>query len=279
MMSGESDLALRDQTYTSLVALTVQVWEFLVCFGDEVEYLWPTRFTVTKVLYFWSRYLSLIAQIVNAVLTRLLYSQYSTARNCYNMLVFWLFLAQQAVACLELVALLRVYVLYNKSTRVGVSLLLVFAIESVVKYVGVSTRVRSLGLETTCTPSKTGTKGGIYILLGVGMNQCVVMSLIIAKLVIGRSVGWGRTPLASLMMRDGVATFMLLGAVLGGVVAINSVQTRDKLRDAKLSPMFIALLSTIGSRLILNMCCLVQSSRETHFDDSSVPVLTTQVDL
>ncbi|KAF8637188.1 hypothetical protein AX17_002985 [Amanita inopinata Kibby_2008] len=51
--------------------------------------------------------------------------------------------------------------------------------------------------------------------------------------MLARSVGWGCTPLASLMMRDGFATFLLISAILGGVVASCSVELLDKVQYAK----------------------------------------------
>ncbi|KAF8637186.1 hypothetical protein AX17_002983 [Amanita inopinata Kibby_2008] len=274
VMDGE---LLRDNAYASLVALTLQISELLACFHDEVECLWPVKFTATKLLYLWSRYFSLAAQIVNAILTYLLHSRYFELRHCNKMLVFQLFLLHQGITCIELIAFLRVYVLYNKSARIRTLLLLVFTTGSTLESIGVFTRSRSLVLETSCSPLKTGTTGGMFLLMGLGMNQSVVIFLIIAKLVMTRSVGWGRTPLASLMMRDELG-IVLLFAVLGSVGLVGSIPSQSKLRNVKF-PMFIALLSTSGCRLILGMCRLVRASRQNRVEDTSIPVLTSEIEI
>ncbi|KAF8637189.1 hypothetical protein AX17_002986, partial [Amanita inopinata Kibby_2008] len=202
------------------------------------------KFTATKVLYLWSRYFSLTAQIVNAVLTHLLYSKYFELRYCTNLYVLRVFLVQQAITCTELIALLRVYVLYNKSTRIGMLLLLVFITDFSLECIGVSMRAKSLSLGTSCVPSKIAGNVGIMLLVGMGMNQCVVVSLIVAKIMLGGSVSWGRTPLASLMMRDGFASFLLISAILGGVVGSCSVRLLDALRYVRF-PLSITFFSAI----------------------------------
>ncbi|KAF8631773.1 hypothetical protein AX17_004988 [Amanita inopinata Kibby_2008] len=277
---GESALGVREQTYASLVSLTIQVWDLLICFSDEVEYLWPIKFTATKVLYLWSRYLALAAQIMNVVSTHLLYSKYFELRNCNNLNILRVLMAQQAVTCIELIALMRVYVLYNKSSRIGILLLLVFITEFSFEFIGVSMRVKALSLGTSCVPSKIGGTDGIMLLwmhsVGMGLNQCVVMSLIVAKIMLARSVGWGRTPLASLMMRDGFALFLLISVTLSGVVGSSFVRLLDALQYVRI-PLFVALVSATGCRLLLSMCNLTKPLREKQLEDGSVPVLTTNI--
>lgn len=48
---------------------------------------------------------------------------------------------------------------------------------------------------------------------GAGLAQLVIVSSTLLKLIARRRLGWGRTPLTSLMLKQGLSTFLM---VLGG---------------------------------------------------------------
>ncbi|KAH9474870.1 hypothetical protein JR316_0013338 [Psilocybe cubensis] len=62
------DVADPDGILTSqmaVAALSAQIWEAIICFGDEVEYLWRGKIRAVKLLYACSRYLMLLGQVAS----------------------------------------------------------------------------------------------------------------------------------------------------------------------------------------------------------------------
>ncbi|KAF9462498.1 hypothetical protein BDZ94DRAFT_1322506 [Collybia nuda] len=52
-----------------LAAAVLIVYEYLIHFGDEINYFWKQRWSLVKVLFLWSRYYSTVYNIGNAVAT------------------------------------------------------------------------------------------------------------------------------------------------------------------------------------------------------------------
>ena len=64
---------------------------------------------------------------------------------------------------------------------------------------------------TFLTPLIKDSFGIFSILLrtGVGLVQSTLLFMTVSKVFLGRKLGWARTPLVSLMLRDGVLVFAL----------------------------------------------------------------------
>lgn len=50
----------------------------------------------------------------------------------------------------------------------------------------------------------------VLLRAGAGLSQVVVVAMTLFKLVVGRRGGWGRTPLTSLMLKQGLVTFFIV---------------------------------------------------------------------
>ncbi|KAJ7749812.1 hypothetical protein DFH07DRAFT_552443 [Mycena maculata] len=51
----------RSTGYLAVAALCVLLYDYLICFPQEVELMWRSRIGVAKIVYLWNRYFSLIA--------------------------------------------------------------------------------------------------------------------------------------------------------------------------------------------------------------------------
>lgn len=68
--------------------------------------------------------------------------------------------------------------------------------------------------------------------VGAVLSQVIIVSMTLFKLIMGRRVGWTRTPLTSLMLRQGLATFFIvLGTEMSHVGPFSSL-----IRNAMLQP-------------------------------------------
>jgi hypothetical protein len=124
-----------------------------------------------------------------------------------------------------------VHALYNRSRKSGVLLALVFITGFALEVTSDIRVIKSVidGQHKICTPppyervalalfayvgslsTSPSLKDSFGILrAGVGLVQSTLLLMTVSKVILGRKLGWARTPLVSLMLRDGVLVFALL---------------------------------------------------------------------
>ncbi|KAF8148464.1 hypothetical protein B0H34DRAFT_265077 [Crassisporium funariophilum] len=269
-------------TFVTLGAFAVQIWELLTSFFDEVEYLWRSRLTFVKSLYFWSRYFALAVQIVNLALTHALGDHNRWNRLCVGSSVFKAIVAQQALTCVEIILVVRVYALYNQSRRVKYLLCTVFLTAFTLEMTANVLVVRSLAAGKSCKPKASPMAAVTFFGVGAGLMQSMTLAMTLFKYVAGRRYGWTRTPLSSLMLRDGLAAGFLVFALLAVIFAYEGFQRLEMVIGNAAFSWYITLVSATGCRLILNMRKLADShpSRRTqHEQQDYAGELTTDIDL
>jgi len=202
--------SLLEQTVSmiSFAALAAQTWELLVSFTDEVEYLWGGKFNFVKGLYFCSRYAMLVAQIVNQLLSFRFQERASHPSHiCPGIFVYKTIISQMSLSLVEMILLIRVYVLCNQSYKAKRLLLLVFSLTTVLETTGTAIVCHSLAQESGCMPPEPNKKGMTIFGIGAGFCQAVIFATTVTKFLARGRAGWTRTPLVSLMLRDGLVTF------------------------------------------------------------------------
>jgi len=260
--------SLLEQTVSmiSFAALAAQTWELLVSFTDEVEYLWGGKFNFVKGLYFCSRYAMLVAQIVNQLLSFRFQERASHPSHiCPGIFVYKTIISQMSLSLVEMILLIRVYVLCNQSYKAKRLLLLVFSLTTVLETTGTAIVCHSLAQESGCMPPEPNKKGMTIFGIGAGFCQAVIFATTVTKFLARGRAGWTRTPLVSLMLRDGLVTFFLIMALLSVMIvyAITIHNIDIEVGNAGFA-WFIALLSIAASRLILNTRKIAVTRRGSH---------------
>jgi len=238
--------------FASVAALAVQAWEFFVYFTDEVEYLWKGQFNAIKGLYFGSRYGMLLAQVVNQALSYGLGEGISN-HMCAGTFVYKTVVGQLGLNLVEIILLVRVYALYNRSYRMRFLLVGSFIVASLLETTGTVIVIQSLAPTVDCQLPEASTKGLMIFGIGAAFCQCVVFVTTLNKFVTGRSSGWARTPLTSLMLREGVVVFLLILALLMVMSAYEFIRNLTPGVGQAAFSWYIAFISIGASRLILNM--------------------------
>jgi hypothetical protein len=124
-----------------------------------------------------------------------------------------------------------VHALYNRSRKSGVLLALVFITGFALEVTSDIRVIKSVidGQHKICTPppyervalalfayvvgslsTSPSLKDSLILRAGVGLVQSTLLLMTVSKVILGRKLGWARTPLVSLMLRDGVLVFALL---------------------------------------------------------------------
>jgi len=241
--------------FASIAALAVQAWEFFVYFTDEVEYLWKGRFNAIKGLYFCSRYGMLLAQIVNQALSYGLGEGVPQLHHnmCSGMFVYKTVVGQLGLNLVEIILLLRVYALYNRSYRMKFLLGGSFITASLLETTGTVIVIQSLAPAVDCQLPEASSKGLLIFGIGAAFCQCVIFVTTLNKFVTGRSYGWARTPLTSLMLREGVVVFFLILALLIVMSAYELIRNLTPGVGQAAFSWYITFISIGASRLILSM--------------------------
>ncbi|KIJ64951.1 hypothetical protein HYDPIDRAFT_111642 [Hydnomerulius pinastri MD-312] len=102
------------------------------------------------------------------------------------------------------------------------------------------------------------------------------MGLITTKSVLAAQAGWGRTPLVSLLIREGIVVYLALLGLLA--FALMACIRRDD-RSILAVFWFTSIMSIFGCRLILNMERLSRKLSQERILGGSYPAFTTQIEL
>ncbi|EDR10468.1 uncharacterized protein LACBIDRAFT_325117 [Laccaria bicolor S238N-H82] len=271
-------------------ALATQIMEFFHCFADEVEYIWQFvnplspqhhspfihsssgRISFVTYLYAWSRYFPLIAQIVNLVFMEIAQSPSAHDHTCLMGFITKAVTAQIATTCVELILLVRVHALYNRSRKSGILLGLVFITGFALEVTSDIRVIKSVidSPNNICMPPPYERLALALFAAGVGLVQSTLLFMTVSKVILGRKLGWGRTPLVSLMLRDGVIVFALLigehydrypfsrvlsssQVVVTLIITFEIAQNMEVLKWNAIFSWYVSLLSIVGCRVIMNM--------------------------
>ncbi|TFK31293.1 hypothetical protein BDQ12DRAFT_217459 [Crucibulum laeve] len=238
----------------SIGALAIQVYELFTCLPDEIKYLWKCKFSATTYLYTWSRYVPLCAQIINVILSEMVYAASPSNKICIGNYIFKAVAGQLSLTCVEMIILLRVYALYNRSRRITYFLGGVFLTGLTLQIIGSVMLVTSAYTgPILCSSSQASTMGLSLFAAGACVNETIMLFMTFLKVFGTYRDGWGRTPLVSVMIRDGLLVFVLLSVIISTMISFELVQhLSDSLWNTAFS-CYIASLSITGCRLILKM--------------------------
>ncbi|KDR74841.1 hypothetical protein GALMADRAFT_141169 [Galerina marginata CBS 339.88] len=241
----------------TLGALVFQFLEFFSQFVDEIEYLWKSRIRLITCLYAWCRYFPLCGQIVNLVFAEMVHNSPS-ARLCMTAFILKAITAQLTTICVEAILMVRVHALYNNSRRSGILLLLVLLFGTILEVTGAVLSLANLepGIGgTICTPAPCSPLHLALFAIGCGLIQGVTLFMTGLRIYFSRKRGWTRTPVVSLMLRDGVSIFVLLAVIISSLIGFEVVH---RLGDGVLVwdaayAWYVSLVSISGCRMILSM--------------------------
>lgn len=239
-----------DLNMGSSSAIAFLIWELLITFDREVDFIWSKpRNSWIKWTFLFARYFPLLAGLCGRVIDSIvLYRQpipipLNTLRIWYICQVLILHLMMLGA---EIVMMARVYALYSRNRYIGgVFLLLLFG-ESTSVVVGLALNLPSKDFDSGDLIT-TSSKSFIYFGISAMISQVVILGFSIFRYIRG---DWKGVPIVSLMIRDGTLAF----AVLFFVSMLLVIYTALGLTYS--TPTFawlINFISTAECRLILNM--------------------------
>jgi len=250
----------RDATTTSyfaVAALVLLVYDHVVTLDHEINLVWGRHKSLASYIYLWNRYFALIITCIN---TSVPLREITTDRACQIYTQFEGVSSTLIIATVDIILLLRVWILFGKSRRllyclvplmfveIGIMFFIAtFTIMSADKYVHVGPFIPGC---YSLTVPKFFTLYPIPSL--VVTFTMFVMTVYNCKQRLGLTFrSRNAMPIVNLFLRDGIYWFLAVVAVNPPQILIWAV-ARPTLTELLIIPS-IVVYSIIGSRVLLNL--------------------------
>ncbi|PPQ96695.1 LOW QUALITY PROTEIN: hypothetical protein CVT26_010247 [Gymnopilus dilepis] len=217
--------------YISLSAVICLLWEHMLTISQEYTFVWKSRLTVTKWLYIFMRYISIVCQLANhwmstnflssAPLSKATCTSWFNFQAAYATLVHGLFeliLLRQGFSPFQSMRLskqtLAVWVLYRKTGSVGTMLGFMYLCEQALVWYTLWHADLSLDFDETCLLTRTP-KEAYTLAFAPLFTEGVIWAMTLYKKVSGSGdiprygVGINHS-ITTLMFRDGLIAFLLI---------------------------------------------------------------------
>jgi len=179
--------------------------------------------------------------------------------------------SQTIATLLEFILASRVFALYNRSKRVALLLSFLILTEAAGMLRMLSIR-HTTQFNGTCLLIRGSKDHNYQSLLGFVVH-CTLIGLTWFKYYVALKAGWGRTPLVSLVVRDGSTMYATVIVLLASVVLVCGLQNE---RGVAVIFWTTSLMSVSGCRMILSM---ERFARREVQVESPEPVFTSKISI
>jgi len=242
--------------YLAVASLCVLIYDHIVCFPQEVELMWSSRWGLAKIVYLWNRYFSLIAISVN---TSVIVREIESETACIGWLKVQGITSTLVIATVDFVLMLRVWIIYGRPWL----LIWLFAFLGLME---VSTMiVVDFVAYAQMTGQNTYTWGCYAYNVPRFLTTYAAAPLLVTFIMFAMTVYKCGTTLQryeagvmqmwKLFLRDGVLWFLAVFAAAGAALLIWTMQ-RETLKQLLVVPALV-VYSTVASRTLLNIRALV----------------------
>ncbi|KAF8554381.1 hypothetical protein OG21DRAFT_1497038 [Imleria badia] len=212
---------LQQVDYTSVIIITAVVYDYVLAFSDEIEYIWKQPWTWVSMLYIFVCYCGLFS-VVAPILASTTFI-HSPAEVCKLLYIInqWSFLFFLGAA--DLIMILRVWSMYNRSRLVLSTLLVLFSAEMVctivISFMASDPRnlyviVRHVLDQSRCVvylPSPVWAKAATILEITIGATMCTlaIVQFITQSVQMYRVTNhWQISQYMNLLVRQGVFYFL-----------------------------------------------------------------------
>ncbi|KAJ6568006.1 hypothetical protein DFH09DRAFT_438148 [Mycena vulgaris] len=259
--------------YLAVAAVCILAYDHIVCIPEEVELIWKSRWGITKIIYLWNRYFSLITVSLNAsVIVR----DISSSHVCISWLKVQGSSSTILVATVDFVLMLRVWILYGRQrwmvwffAFLGISEVVIMIVVDIFAFTQMQEYVHLGSIIKGCYAYNVPR----FLTLYAAAPLLVTFTMFAMTLY---KCGWTlyqsyhrAMPIWKLFLRDGVVWFLLVFAAAGSELLIWSMR-RETLKQVLLVPALV-VYSTVASRSLLNIKAIMsREPDELQIDEISV---------
>jgi len=257
-MSQVSDIQFASDiliaNYAAVAFVMILLYDYVLTFGEEVEFIWKQKISVGSILFLFNRYMPMIDLVIamNSYTNRAIQQD----KFCLPWVRIDVWITVLCVGIIDVLLLLRTWALWGRSRTILIclSVLLVACI------LAASGTSLYYSLTVVEFPSLNNIRSCLYTIPNINiiygsyvssiLFDSTVMILTLIKAVPARQPN-GLTPLITQLLKDGVQYFVII--FLTAIVNMIMVNLAPPAPSATLSILYLVMASTLGCRLILNL--------------------------
>jgi len=257
-MSQVSDIQFASNiliaNYAAVAFVMILLYDYVLTFGEEVEFIWKQKISVGSILFLFNRYMPMIDLVIamNSYTNRAIQQD----KFCLPWVRIDVWITVLCVGIIDVLLLLRTWALWGRSRTILIclSVLLVACI------LAASGTSLYYSLTVVEFPSLNNIRSCLYTIPNINiiygsyvssiLFDSTVMILTLIKAVPARQPN-GLTPLITQLLKDGVQYFVII--FLTAIVNMIMVNLAPPAPSATLSILYLVMASTLGCRLILNL--------------------------
>ncbi|KAG8799412.1 hypothetical protein FRC16_005186 [Serendipita sp. 398] len=243
-------------------SLTLLVYDFCLTFAQEVKYVWTQgeRISIAKLLFFLNRYWPIANYIVRTwvlnqkVLTRYVCYSISTLKVANDQLRCWssvelltYYEPQINFAIVEIVLMLRVWALYERSRKIGIALSLLFVVGLSASFALRKSDPGRIKFAPTFPDSLTvcsrSSPNEYFFLYGIGLIIETTIFVLLVKRAWPHVAGPLKTPVVNALLTQGTAYYVAVLLTLIVVIMFRPIAD---------SNLIVVATSIACNRLILS---------------------------
>ncbi|KAF8989470.1 hypothetical protein BDQ17DRAFT_1373172 [Cyathus striatus] len=234
--------SIRSRNYSSLAALVVLTWEWASVFPHELEWIWMRPITVVKCIYIYARYVGLV-----------LFSTVPTPEHaCRTWYIVLMSMGLSLLLAIDVILMLRVYALYNKSTAVAIVMGTLGICQIILEILCIVHSMPHIPFNPICN-SMDEPQELYYFVALEGLIQLVIWTMMFRRRVVLGSRIVGRIPLVELLVRDGTCVAVVTCAICFYNLPHTLHTETNKVHLILVWP--ITFFSGAACRLVMNMHC------------------------
>ncbi|KDQ55172.1 hypothetical protein JAAARDRAFT_196037 [Jaapia argillacea MUCL 33604] len=205
---GDYGAAADAVNHAGVGALAFLIYDIILTFDDEVNLIWSRRWTYTKFLFFYVRYMAVAIELTGIFTTGELSSdlQYSH-HGCYLWQIWYGGSAVSLMAAVDCILILRVHALYCGNKIVTSIIGFFYVVEIITMITSLAIAIPEMQYDSICLITYSPPVLLIYGAASV-LFQGVLFGFTAYQFFIG--LRRGRGPLVTLLMRDGTWAFFLI---------------------------------------------------------------------
>ncbi|KAF6748843.1 hypothetical protein DFP72DRAFT_554594 [Ephemerocybe angulata] len=243
--------------YSYAAALAFLVYDIILTIPDEVQYVWPNPWSISKFAFVFVRYFPPLLEVSTQFYGAPLPLRYSK-RGCYVWNVYQGLASILLVAAVDYILVLRIFALYSSNIHVKTMSAILYVLEITTMCIGIGLAIPKMVFDEHCVV----TSSSITMTIAGGCPiayQVFLFALTIYKFYQSAKAGWGDVPILQLIMRDGTWAFAVLFGVLASEALLYGLSA--KAYTGLLYGWVNTAFSICGYRIIININKLHHSNR------------------
>ncbi|KIK67272.1 hypothetical protein GYMLUDRAFT_861995 [Collybiopsis luxurians FD-317 M1] len=268
---------MQAQVSAAVLGLLTTGCDALLTRQREVEYVWkrPFQLSLVRCLFILARYLALLIHIAFIALSSVMTAKYSHIQHipediCMSSQIFQTISCYSMLLLLQLILMLRVFALYERSLWISVFLLILLIgrllwSAVVILYTFGNFADRNLKFSGPCVPhvvlDERPMRSPVVIFISGELFVQIFLHGLAWKRTIWdlRRFSFSRPALISVLNRDSLKVFI---GIVVAMIAISVAAVKRGIPALFIFPQFISLISILGTRTILNLQTLYSETDE-----------------